>query len=418
MVRGWSPRRRISILVSVLLAGAVLLGPACGSGVAQSPSNTSPIIIGVPQTLSGPSSNFGKDDQIAFKMAVDDVNKAGGIHGRPLQFDFIDVQAKTDVTRSVVQKMIDVDKDIMILGGDTSATCTVIAQQVQQARVPYLMHVCLADNLTQQGWNYVFRIPPPISQGIGGLNDFLANVVRPQSVYLVYENSVYGTGIERVFKSWAQSRGLTYNSSSFEPGGLDYRPMLTKVKLANPDVIMFGCYLADAITLTKQSVELGLKPKIFAGAAGSLYPEWVSAVGNLAEYYLVPTQGYMDVKYPGAAQFWERYKQTAGKAATFSQASAYASVQVLKDVLSRVTLTGDVTKDRSAIRDALASTNVNTVFGPVKFEAFDGYTNQTKLPALLLQVQKGTDGDLTWFTVWPASVASQKYVYPVPGLQQ
>ena len=418
MVRGWSPRRRISILVSVLLAGAVLLGPACGSGVAQSPSNTSPIIIGVPQTLSGPSSNFGKDDQIAFKMAVDDVNKAGGIHGRPLQFDFIDVQAKTDVTRSVVQKMIDVDKDIMILGGDTSATCTVIAQQVQQARVPYLMHVCLADNLTQQGWNYVFRIPPPISQGIGGLNDFLANVVRPQSVYLVYENSVYGTGIERVFKSWAQSRGLTYNSSSFEPGGLDYRPMLTKVKLANPDVIMFGCYLADAITLTKQSVELGLKPKIFAGAAGSLYPEWVSAVGNLAEYYLVPTQGYMDVKYPGAAQFWERYKQTAGKAATFSQASAYASVQVLKDVLSRVTLTGDVTKDRSAIRDALASTNVNTAFGPVKFEAFDGYTNQTKLPALLLQVQKGTDGNLTWFTVWPASVAAQKYVYPVPGLQQ
>ena len=418
MIRGWSPRRGMSILVSMLLAGAVLLGPACGSGVAQSSSNTSPIIIGVPQTLSGPSSNFGKDDQIAFKMAVDDVNKAGGIHGRPLQFDFIDVQAKTDVTRSVVQKMIDVDKDIMILGGDTSATCTVIAQQVQQARVPYLMHVCLADNLTQQGWNYVFRIPPPISQGIGGLNDFLGNVVRPQSVYLVYENSVYGTGIERVFKSWAQSRGLTYNSSSFEPGGLDYRPMLTKVKLANPDVIMFGCYLADAITLTKQSVELGLKPKIFAGAAGSLYPEWVSAVGNLAEYYLVPTQGYMDVKYPGAAQFWERYKQTAGKAATFSQASAYASVQVLKDVLSRVTLTGDVTKDRSAIRDALASTNVNTVFGPVKFEAFDGYTNQTKLPALLLQVQKGTDGNLTWFTVWPASVAAQKYVYPVPGLQQ
>jgi branched-chain amino acid transport system substrate-binding protein len=93
-------------------------------------------------------------------------------------------------------------------------------------------------------------------------------------------------------------------------------------------------------------------------------------------------------------------------------------VQVLKDVLSRVTLTGDVTKDRSAIRDALASTNVNTVFGPVTFEAFDGYTNQTKLPALLLQVQKGTDGNLTWFTVWPASVAAQKYVYPVPGLQQ
>src|SRR4051794_6031832 len=115
MVRVWSPRRRIPIVVSVLAGGGVF-GAACGGGGAQSPSNTSPIIIGVPQTLSGPSSNFGKDDQIAFKMALDDVNKAGGIHGRPLQFNFIDVQAKTDVTRSVVQKMIDVDKDIMILG--------------------------------------------------------------------------------------------------------------------------------------------------------------------------------------------------------------------------------------------------------------------------------------------------------------
>jgi branched-chain amino acid transport system substrate-binding protein len=408
----------MSILAELLIAGILLLGPSCSSGLAQSSSNTSPIVIGVPQTLSGPFSNFGKDDQIAFKMALDDVNKAGGIHGRRLEFNFVDDQAKTDVTRSVVQKMIDLDKAVMILGGDTSATCTVIAQQVQQAKVPYLMHVCLADALTQQGWNYVFRIPPPISQGIAGLTDFLGKVVRPQSLYLVYENSVYGTGIERVLKNWAQANGMVYNSSSIEPGGLDYRPLLTKVKLANPSVIMFGCYLADAITLTKQSAELGLKPRIFVGSAGSMYSEWVSAVGNLAENYLVPTQGYMDVKYPGAAEFWDSYKRVSGKTATFSQASAYASVQVLKDVLSRVTLTGDVIKDRNAIRDALASTDVNTVFGPVKFEAFDGYSNQTKLPAILLQVQKDTGGELTWHTIWPASVASQKYVYPVPGLQQ
>ena len=126
----------------------------------------------------------------------------------------------------------------------------------------------------------------------------------------------------------------------------------------------------------------------------------------------------MDVKYPGAAQFWERYKQTAGKAATFSQASAYASVQVSEGCAFPRHVDWGRHQGPNAIRDALASTDVNTVFGPVKFEAFDGYTNQTKLPALLLQVQKGTDGNFTWFTVWPASVAAQKYVYPVPGLQQ
>jgi branched-chain amino acid transport system substrate-binding protein len=93
-------------------------------------------------------------------------------------------------------------------------------------------------------------------------------------------------------------------------------------------------------------------------------------------------------------------------------------VQVLKDVLMRATLTGEVAKDREAIRASLAATDVDTVFGPVKFEAFDGYTNQTRLPALLLQVQQGSDGKLAWHTVWPLAAASAKYVYPVPGLQQ
>jgi branched-chain amino acid transport system substrate-binding protein len=401
-------------LAAVLIGGLLSCGDVPPQAWAQSGA---PIVVGIPQTLSGPASNFGKDDQIAYKMALEDVNKAGGIKGRPLQFNFVDGQGKTDVTRSIVQKMIDVDKNVIILGGDTSATCTVVAQLAQQAKVPYVMHVCLADNLTQQGWNYVFRIPPPISQGVGGLSSFLDSVVKPKSFYLVYENSVYGTGMDKVLKSWAQAKGVKYESSSFEPGGLDHRPVLIKAKLANPDVIMFGSYLADAITLTKQSAELGIKPKAFVGAAGALYPEWIKAVGGLAENYFIPTQGYKDVKYAGAAEFWDRYRQIAGKAATFSQASAYANVQVLKSVLEKVNLTGDVAADRNAIRDAVAAVDLDTVFGHIKFESFDGYTNQTKLPALLLQVQK--DGDeLTWHTIWPEAAASRKFVFPVPGLQK
>ena len=98
MVRRWSPRRRISISMSVL-AGA-------GSPVQCSwdrpavlvwrspPATTRRSSSAFPQTLSGPASNFGKDDQIAFTMALEDVNKAGGIEGRPLQFNFIDGQGQ------------------------------------------------------------------------------------------------------------------------------------------------------------------------------------------------------------------------------------------------------------------------------------------------------------------------------------
>ena len=128
--------------------------------------------------------------------------------------------------------------------------------------------------------------------------------------------------------------------------------------------------MADAITLTKQSVELGIKPKVFAGAAGALYPEWVSAVGDLAEYYLVPTQGYMDVKYPGAAEFWERYKQTAGKAADVLAGERLRQRAGIEGcAFGRVTLTGDVASRPKCDPGCSGEHRLNTVFGPIKFES-------------------------------------------------
>lgn len=408
-------------VASLCLVGA--LG-ACGAGTGSSSDGlTGPIKIGVPQTLTGPSANLGQADQIAFQMAVDEINAKGGVttegasKPRKLQMSYVDDQAKPDLASSVVTKMITTDNDLMILGGDGSATCQLIAKDAQQNRTPYLMHVCLADSITQQGWNYVFRIPPPLSNGMDSLTSFLDTKVHPRSIDVIAENSVYGDGIKDGIKTWAGKAGVTFNSQSFTPGGVDYRSVLTKVKSLNPDVIVFGCYVADAITLTKQAAELQLKPKLFAGTAGFAYPQWATAVGKIGVDYFVPATSANDLKNPGLPEFVQAYQQKAGYAATYSQVAAYSSVYVAAAALEKTKLTGDLTKDRAALQKAMAGVDVSTPFGQVKFADFDGYTNQTHLSPVLQQVQQGSDGSLTWNTVWPADVASKSYVYPVPGLQ-
>src|SRR5690606_15787111 len=130
-------------------------------------------------------------------------------NGRPLELNYVDVQAKPELAASAAERMINVDNTPMILGGDTSATCAAIAKLAQQNKVPYLMHVCLSDDLTRQGWEYVFRIPPPIGKGLDGVTGFLQSVVKPQSFFLVHENTQYGTGIEASLKEWASDNQIS-----------------------------------------------------------------------------------------------------------------------------------------------------------------------------------------------------------------
>jgi branched-chain amino acid transport system substrate-binding protein len=85
-------------------------------------------------------------------------------------------------------------------------------------------------------------------------------------------------------------------------------------------------------------------------------------------------------------------------------AEAYASIQVLADVLNRA---NEIS--HAAVREAMVKTNVQTVFGPVKFISYDKKKQQNSLPTYLVQWQ---DGVLE--TVWPKNVATKPYVYPVP----
>ena len=151
--------------------------------------------------------------------------------------------------------------------------------------------------------------------------------------------------------------------------------------------------------------EVNLNPKLFLGrTAGFTLPEFQNTAGDASEYVCSATLWAPSVPYPGAGDYYDKYFARYRSAPEYHGAEAYAAMYVIADALERAkSLTP------KAVRDALAETDMMTVFGPVKFVSYGKKTQQNRLPALLVQ---WINGKLE--TVWPKEVASRRHVYPLP----
>jgi branched-chain amino acid transport system substrate-binding protein len=163
-------------------------------------------------------------------------------------------------------------------------------------------------------------------------------------------------------------------------------------------------YVMDASLLMSQSMELRLTPKLFVGgAAGFTLPEFVKNAGKAADMVYSATLWYQTLPYPGAAEYFDEYLKRYGKETEYHGAEAYAACQVIVDTLKRAK-----SLSPEDVKTALSETDMETVFGPVKFVSYDKKINQNKLPTYLVQ---WIEGKLE--LVWPANVASKPYVYPI-----
>jgi branched-chain amino acid transport system substrate-binding protein len=373
-----------------------------------------PIRFGAPLALTGPVSSFGAQDKRAIDIAIEEINKSGGINGRPLEPVYVDSGGKPDTARSAVERFSQQPEILFIWGSSTSAEGIVIAQVAQRNKIVFFTHVAAAPDLTSKGWDWIFRQNPMTIEYNLALQDFLLQVVKPKTIFTVYENTLFGQSSNKAMQLFAENNGIKYMSEPFEGGSQDFKPALIKVKAADPDGVFFSAYLLDAMLLTRQARELELKPRFFAASgAGFIFPEYLKGAGNAANNYFSASLWSPDLAYPGAKQFNEKWEAAnEGKPAVYMHASAYASAYVIADVLKRAkALT------REAIRDSFAATDIETAFGPVKFGSYerDGmkFTNQNKLQPIMVQAQDGK-----WVSVWPPNLATAKPVFPVPGLKQ
>ena len=369
-------------------------------------AQTKTFTVGIPLPLTGAEAKFGEIEKQAYEMAVEEINAKGGVKGVKLTLDIQDSGGKPETATAIVEKFITIDKYPIVVGEYTSQCSYAVAGIAEKYKVPYLVVTGAADKITQQGWKYVYRMNPPSSLYNMGVFSFFEQVAKPKSIAILYENTDFGNSTSKAMKEYCDAHGINVVlSEGYQAGGVDFKPILQKVKSLRPDIVYMVSYLMDASLLMRQSKELDINPQAFiGGAAGHTLPEFLENAADASEYCYSATLWTPQAKFPGAKEFFDNFKKKYNKEADYHGAEAYAAAYVLADTVKRAkSLTPE------DLRASLAETNMMTAFGPIKFVSWGQFTNQNKMDTLVLQVI-----GKKYETVWPKDAASAKYVYPAP----
>jgi branched-chain amino acid transport system substrate-binding protein len=376
------------------LAVAALLLALPGASSAQTK-------IGFINTMTGAEAPIGENLTNGVDLAVEDLGKKG------LKIALIkqDDTGKPDKAMGAMEQLATGDEVAAIVGPYTSANANAVAKLAEQYKVPQVVPAAAKEEITRQGYKWVFRLNAPAHQYAQSLIDAALAFGKPKSIAFIYESTDFGNSVSAAGKTYAQAKGLKIvGDESYQKGAADYRSTLTKMKAAGPDLVFMVSYVADAILLMRQSREVGLRPQAFLGGGAGFDTAQFEGEKDISTNVFSVTQ-WTPESSKAATEFAERYKARFGKKPTYHAACAYASMMIVGEVAAKAG------GNRDKIREALdQGAWTGGIIGDVKFEDFEGFTNQNRLVMPVIQYQNGAS-----ITVFPAKAARAKPVYPFPG---
>jgi branched-chain amino acid transport system substrate-binding protein len=374
-----------------LVAALALALPGAGRAQAK---------VGFINSITGPEAPIGENLTNGVDMAVEDLKKKGVNVTVVKQDD----TGKPQVAMSAMEQLATGDEVAALVGPYTSANANAVAKLAEQYKVPQVIPAAAKEEITRQGYKYVHRLNAPAHQYAQSLIDAALSFGKPKSITFIYESTDFGNSVATAGKEYAKKKGLQIvGDEAYQKGAADYRSTLTKMKAANPDLVFMVSYVADAILLMRQSRELGLKPQAFLGGGAGFDTAQFESEKDISTNVFSVTQWTPESSKP-ATEFANRYKAKYGKKPTYHAACAYAAMMVVGEVATKAG------GDREKIRAALDTGSWTGIMGDVKFEDYDGFTNQNKLIMPVVQYQGGKS-----VTVFPAKAAEKKAVYPFPG---
>ena len=356
--------------------------------------------IGIINTMSGPEAPIGENITNGIRLADEDLRKRG-FH---LQLVWEDDTGKPQLSMSALEKLATRDNVAGVVGPYTSACSNVVAKLAEKYHVPLLIPAAAKEELTRQGYRNVFRLNAPADRYAASLIDAALSMGQPRTIAFLYENTDFGTSTVQTARDYVSRKGLqVVGDAPYPKGSADYRSILTQIKAKNPDLVFMVSYVADAILLMRQAREVGLQPQAFLGAGAGFTTAEFARERAISEAVLSCTQWTDDVNWPGAKAFGVRYKARFGKEPTYHAACAYASLLVMAEAAR------SAGGDRTRTREALRGGRWNGIMGEVRFEDYEGFTNQNNHPMLVQQILSGN-----YETVLPGQFATRKPVYPFP----
>ncbi|MCA8928187.1 MAG: amino acid ABC transporter substrate-binding protein [Alphaproteobacteria bacterium] len=422
MIRFSATRRWALKLGATAFAAALTLAAPLQPSSAASPQK--PVKIGFSMALTGGLAGAGKAALIAMEIWRDDINKAGGLLGRPVEFVYYDDQTNPSTVPGIYTKLLTLDNVDLVVSGYATNMVAPAMPIVMSRKMVFMSLFGLAVNEKFHYPNY-FQIMPagphPRSDWSAGFFDIgMAQTPKPATVALVGADAEFARNALDGARENANKAGLKIVYDKTYPAATaDFTPIVRAIQAEAPDMVFIASYPPDSAGMVRAINEVGLKAKLLGGGmVGLQYASLLSKLGaslnGIVNYdFWVPEP---TLKFEGVEEFLKKYQERAkGQGVDplgyYLPPYAYAYLQLLGNAVNAV---GSL--DQQKLADYIRSHTHKTVVGDVTF-APNGEWSTPR--ALMVQFQGVDDSGLEQFThagkrvvLWPEQWKSGTLHYP------
>ena len=350
-------------------------------GCSQSDAARDAIRVGHFASLTGDTATFGQSADRGMQLAIQEINAAGGVLGRPLSLITEDDRSVTEEARSAAQKLLQRDGVVALLGEVASSRSLAAAPEAQRARIPMISPASTNPKVTEVG-DYVFRtcFIDPFQGAV--MARFAAQELgaRRVAILLDYKQD-YSVGLADYFRrTFQELGGEIVADERYTSGDIEFRAQLTTVRAAKPDAIFVPGYYTEVGLIAKQARELGIEVPMLGGDGWD--SEKTLEIGGAAvEGYFFSTHYSADAESPKVQEFVRRYRESYGAVPDAMAALGYDTAHILSDALRRAG-----SSEGAKLRDAIAATSdFDGVTGRISIDA----ERNARKDAVVLKIENG-----------------------------
>lgn len=318
----------------LLKAGAVVAGSAAIGYPAFSFAQSGTLKIGHLTPMTGFLGALGEYAQQGIKMAVEEVNAAGGLLGRKVELlseDSVNPQEAS----SKAQRMIERDKVEVLMGEINSAAALTISQVAARNKKLFLSIGARSDSLRNQDCNrYTFHVDIPVTVMVNAAGEALVRegLVKDKKIYCLTSDYLFGHSLTKAAKAFFTRNGGTVIGDELVPTDLtDFSPQLIKIRQAKPDLVATNLGGNQVTNFVKQYAEFGLSFPV-AGFNLNTADAWATGDGNLGGIW--PTVWHHELKTPGSLAFVQKFTQKYGRIPENHAWIEYVSFKILAQAIT------------------------------------------------------------------------------------
>ena len=381
-------------------ATPVMLSLVLAMGLSVAGQHDEPIRIGATMSETGAYATQGIPARDGYRLCAEDVNAAGGLLGRDIEFVIHDDRSDTDTAIALYEEMLAEGLVDAVMGPYGSTLTEAVAPVTERHGMVQISPLAATSSIWEQGREYLFMVLPPAELFLAGLID-MADGRGLERVAVIAEDQLFPRAAAAGAAEMAAERGMTAVFHETYPSGTeDFSELIEAMDEGEVQVLaMAASALDNFIDVTRQLKDMNVDVDMF-GTSGAV-AEFQETLGADAEYVYGLSAWEPGLPNPGSEEFVEAYENAYGRAPSFHAAGAYGSCQLFVEAARRA---GSL--DQDALREELLALEMETVFGPY---AVDERGYQTANQGLFIQWQ---DGDKV--VVWPEELATDEARFPTP----